>query len=77
MAKYSATTEAATRIGCGAVVGLVVGLVFVVSAAISFSKSGVALGAVVLLSIVVCGFLGWRYGDRFFHSLHKWIRWLP
>lgn len=68
--------EATTRIGCGVVVGLVAGLIVVVGTGTIFLNSGVAMAAVVVLSIAVCGFLGWRYGDRFFHSLHKWIRWL-
>ena len=56
--------------------GLVVGLILVISAGGIYLNSAVAMGGVVTLSVVVCAYLGWRYGDRFFHSLHKWIRWL-
>lgn len=68
--------EQVMRFGCGAVVGLAVGPMIVVGTASLYLNSAIAMGAVVVLSAVICGFLGWRFGDRFFHSLHKWIRWL-
>lgn len=68
--------ESATNIGCGAVVGLVVGLIVVVGTGTMFLDSAIAMGVLVVLSMAICGLLGWRYGNRFFHSLLKWIGWL-
>lgn len=41
-----------------------------------FLDSAVEMSVAVALSMVICGLLGWRDGNRFFHSLDKWIRWL-
>jgi hypothetical protein len=68
--------ETATRIGCGAFIGLLVGLVVVVGLVGSIGDSRVAMAAFVALSVLVCAFLGWRLGDRFFQSLHRWLPWL-
>jgi len=65
------TQEAVVRIGCGALMGLFVGAAIVVG----WASSAVAFAGVVGLSVVVCALLGWRFGDRFFHSVHKWIGW--
>jgi hypothetical protein len=65
--------EQVTRIGCGAVVGLFLGVVLVVNMADAFS-SRAAMGIVVLVSVVICGWLGWRFGSQFFHSIPKWFR---
>lgn len=62
-----------TRIGCGAVVGLFFGAVLVVNMADAFSSLA-AMGGVVFVSVVVCSWLGWRFGDQFFHSIPKWLR---
>jgi hypothetical protein len=67
--------EAFVRIGCGALVGLLVGAAIVVGTVSYWANSVAALVYGVGLSVVVCAFLGWRFGDRFFHSLHKWIGW--
>ena len=64
------------RVGCGALVGLLVGLAFVVGTVSYWANSIAVILLVVSLSVVVCGLIGWRFGDRFFHSLHKWIGWL-
>ena len=56
--------------------GLFVGFVIVVGTASYVANSVSALVGVVVLSVVVCAIVGWRLGDRFFHSLHKWIGWL-
>jgi len=68
--------ETFVRIGCGAVVGLLLGLGIVVGTASYWANSISTLVWTVVLSVVVCAFLGWRLGDRFFYSLHKWIGWL-
>jgi hypothetical protein len=67
--------ETVTRIGFGAIVGLVAGFIFVVGTASFYANSAGAFVIVVGLSVAACSFLGWRFGDRFFQSLHKWIRW--
>jgi len=69
------TQEAVVRIGCGALVGLLVGAAIVVGTMSLWANSVVAFAGVVGLSVVVCALLGWRFGDRFFHSVHKWIGW--
>jgi hypothetical protein len=77
-AAYMSTPESQetfVRIGCGAGVGLLVGLGTIVGTVSYWADSTVALVCVVTLSVIVCGLLGWRFGDRFFHSLHKWIGW--
>jgi hypothetical protein len=67
--------ETFVRIGCGALVGLLVGLVLVVGTVSYWANSSVAFAGVVGLSAVVCSFLGWRFGDRFIKSVRKWIGW--
>jgi hypothetical protein len=68
--------EAFVRIGCGALVGLLVGAAVVVGTVSYWANSSLAIAGVVVVSVVVCAFLGLRFGDRFFHSVHKWIGWL-
>jgi hypothetical protein len=67
--------ETITRIVVGAMVGLFVGVAIVVGTASFYAKSTGTLVLVVGLSAVLCAFLGWLLGDRFFHTLHKWIQW--
>ena len=64
------------RVGCGAVVGLFVGFALLVGTVSYEANSTVALILVVAGSVVVCAALAWRFGERFFQALHKWIRWL-
>jgi hypothetical protein len=68
--------ETFVRIGCGALVGLLVGLPIVVGTVGYWANSIAVILWVVALSVAVCALIGWRFGDRFFHSLHKWIGWL-
>jgi hypothetical protein len=65
--------EQVARLGCGAVVGLLLGVVLVVNMADAF-YSRAAMGVVVFVSVVVCSWLGWRFGDRFFHSIPQRFR---
>ena len=64
------------RVGCGAVVGLFVGLALLVGTVSYFANSTLGLVSAVAVSVLVCAVLAWRFGDRFFQALHKWIRWL-
>jgi uncharacterized membrane protein (Fun14 family) len=64
------------RVGCGAVVGLIVGLALVVGTVSYFANSVVEFILTVAASVLVCAVLAWRFGDRFFQTLHKWLRWL-
>jgi hypothetical protein len=68
--------DAIVRVGCGAMVGLFVGLVLLVGTVSYEANSMVELMLAVAGSVVVCAALAWRFGDRFFQALHKWIRWL-
>jgi hypothetical protein len=68
--------ETFVRIGCGALVGLLVGLAIVVRTVGYWAKSLAVILCMVALSVAICALIGWRFGDRFFHSLHKWIGWL-
>jgi hypothetical protein len=52
------------------------GLGIVVGTISYWANSTSAVTWVIILSVAVCAVLGWRFGDRFFHSLHKWIGWL-
>ena len=64
------------RVGCGAVVGLFIGFALLVGTVSYFANSFVDLVLIVVGCVVVCAILAWRFGDRFFQSLHKWIDWL-
>ena len=68
--------ETLVRIGCGALVGLLVGLAIIVGTVSYWANSIAVILGIVALSVAVCALIGWRFGDRFFHSLHKWIGWL-
>ncbi len=64
------------RVGCGAVIGLIVGLALAVGTVSYLANSGAELILTVGGSVVVGSILAWRFGDRFFQALHKWLRWL-
>ena len=66
--------EAPIRIGCGALIGLMVGFILV-GATLSFYASSLAILVVVGLSTVACAVLAWRFGDRFYSSLITFLRW--
>ena len=68
--------DTVVRVGCGAVVGLFVGFALLVGTASYFANSLVQLILTVAGSVVVCAAFAWRFGDRFFQALHKWIDWL-
>ena len=57
-------------------VGFFVGLALVVGTVSYLANSIVELVLVVAGSVVIFAALAWRFGDRFFQALHKWIRWL-
>jgi hypothetical protein len=67
--------EKAIRIGCGAVVGLVVGFALAVGTVSYYANSHASFMIVIGLSAIACGILAWAFGDRFFQFLSKWIRW--
>lgn len=59
-------SEQATRFGCGALLGVIVGLGLIVA----FTLSSFGVVAVVLfVSMFVCGMLALIYGDRFWYAL--------
>ena len=57
-------------------VGLFVGLALLVGTVSYIENSMVELVLSVAGSVVVCALLAWRFGDRFFQALQKWIKWL-
>jgi uncharacterized protein YacL len=63
------------RVGCGAVVGLIVGFALVVGTVSYFADPVIERILIVAGSVAVCAVLAWRFGDRFFQALHKWLRW--
>jgi hypothetical protein len=67
--------ETIARIGCGGIVGLLVGAAIAVGTVSYFANSIAEIILIVGIAVAACAFLAWRFGDRFFHSLHKWIRW--
>jgi hypothetical protein len=71
----SGSEDAFVRVGCGALVGLVVGVAIVVSTVSYWADSLAAFAGVVGLSVLICAVIGWGFGDRFFHSVHRWIGW--
>lgn len=62
--------ERKVRFGCGALLGLVVGLGLCVRL---WPLSRFAMGGVVLLAIVACGVCAVRWGDRFWARL-RWLQ---
>lgn len=64
--------ESVTRIGCGALVGCVLGAGLAMRLALS--SYGV-IGAVIALAICLCAFLALKYGDRFWSALFNLEWW--
>ena len=60
--------ELALRLGLGVLIGAVLGLV------VAFGLLGTRLFAIPITvgGIIVCAYLGYRYGDRFFSWILKW-----
>jgi hypothetical protein len=63
-------SEKLTHFGCGALLGVFVGLGLV--GAFTLSSYG-AIAAALLVSILACGFSAMVYRDRFWYSLKDWI----
>ncbi len=62
----------AVRFGCGALLGLVVG----VGGAIRFSSSSALLPVLsILATALIFGLLSARHGDRFWENLSRTLRW--
>lgn len=58
--------EKVTRFGCGALLGLFVGLYFIAKwIVVSF---GVAIG-IWAVAILACGYLALKYGDEFWYGM--------
>jgi TRAP-type C4-dicarboxylate transport system permease large subunit len=67
--------DSIVRLGCGALVGLFLGVAIVVGTLSFWANTTAAFVVVVALSIVIGAWLGWRYGNRFFHSMSTWMGW--
>lgn len=65
-------SEQVTRFGCGALLGVLIGLGIVVSFTLSSFGS---VAAALVASMVACGLLALVYGDRFWLSLKDWLVW--
>ena len=66
------------RVGCGAVLGLFVGLAMpsATGKVEGIDCRGGTVVAVVGVSLWFARHWALRFGDRFFQALHKWIGWL-
>jgi hypothetical protein len=64
------------RLGCGALLGVVLGVPLVLSSAISYGSALIS-AAEFMACVTVCAILSWRFGDRFYEMLAKWFFWLP
>jgi hypothetical protein len=56
-------------------IGVLVGFAIVLRTLGLISSSILRTVGIVSVSIVVCSLLAWRFGDRFFYALSKWLRW--
>lgn len=66
-------TERGLRIGCGALVGVLLAI----SSSIYWLRDGGWWGFVLILAVAVslCIGLALRYGDEFFLKMGKWLPW--
>jgi hypothetical protein len=69
------TPEKIARIGCGAMVGLVVGFALAVGTLSYYANSVATFVVVICLSVAACAILALSLGDRFFKFLHKYFQW--
>jgi hypothetical protein len=60
------TIAKATRFGCGALLGLFVGLYFIAKWTVTSFGTAFAIWAAAILA---CGYLALKYGDRFWYAL--------
>jgi hypothetical protein len=67
-------SAASVRLGCGALIGVVLGVPLALSAMIS--GFGMLAAAEVVACVMVCAILSRRFGDRFYETLAKWWTWL-
>jgi uncharacterized membrane protein YccC len=65
--------EKLIRFGCGAFMGLLLGLLVVFAL---LAPGAWMTAAVLLFSAICCGWLALRYGDPFWYKLAKYIPWL-
>ena len=64
--------ETGMRIGCGALLGLGIGL-FTAFRPLRFHDMTVPmLIALPVAFALICAFLGYKYGDEFFQKFHDW-----
>ena len=65
--------EKVIRFGCGAVLGLLLGLLAVFGL---LALSNWITVAVLFVPAACCGWLAMRYGDAFWYKLAKYVPWL-
>jgi hypothetical protein len=70
------TEETIVRLGCGAVVGLSIGVMLVVGTVSDFANVFARMAVVVCDSVALFAALAWRFGDGFFEEIEKWPRWI-
>lgn len=64
--------EKRVRFGCGALLGLFIGL----SGGLSWwVANGVGFWLLLLVPVVICGWLASRRGDRFWERIGPWLWW--
>ena len=68
--------DSVARIGCGAALGLLVGLSLIINFVLSpWAVPAWLMLLILTVSIAALAALGYIYGDRLFHSAHRWLRW--
>ena len=65
--------EKVIRFGCGALIGLAIGLLIALRLIFSIELGIAAIISVALA--VVCGLLAVKHGDEFWYSLKGWLGW--
>lgn len=75
MTKTPDREEAVLRMGCGAIAGFLVAVngVWMLRHDLGLSER-LLLGAA---GAVLCAFLAYRYGERFWVGLRDWLHWTP
>lgn len=63
--------EKVTRFGCGALLGVIVGIMLVIT--FTLSNFGFIV-ATVVAAVMVSGLLALKYGDEFWYSATSWIK---
>jgi anaerobic C4-dicarboxylate transporter len=68
--------DSVIRIGCGATLGVLVGLSLIINVVLSpWAVPAWLIVLILTAAIAALAALGYIYGDRLFHFAHRWLRW--